>query len=136
MQDAAKKLKATRPTTVNLAWAVDKQLQIVDDKELLIKAKFSAIKKLAQEIADEDAAFCKKIGKYGISIIEEISSRKNGDTVNIFTHCNAGWLAFVDYASAAAPIYKAHNKGIKVHVRVDETRSRNQGARLTAWEIG
>lgn len=80
--------------------------------------------------------FVKKIGEHGVSLIEEINSRKNGDTVNILTHCNAGWLAFVDYGSATAPIYEAHNEGIKVHVWVDETRPRNQGACLTAWELG
>jgi len=95
----------------------------------------SSTKSLAQEIADEDAAFCKSIGKYGVKLIEEIAKKKKGATVNILTHCNAGWLAFVDYGTATSPIYAAHDKGIKVHVWVDETRPRNQGARLTAWEL-
>ena len=127
-------LKATRPTAVNLEWAVNRQLlaiQGVNEYEEIL----SISKKLAEEIADEDAAFCKSIGEHGSKIIEEISASKNGQTVNILTHCNAGWLAFVDYGTATAPIYAAHEKGIKVHVWVDETRPRNQGARLTAWEL-
>jgi len=79
---------------------------------------------------------CRQIGTHGISLIENISRNKNGDTVNILTHCNAGWLACIDYGTATAPIYLAHDKGIKVHVWVDETRPRNQGARLTAYELG
>ena len=127
-------LKATRPTAVNLEWAVNRQLSSIEklsSKENIIPVT----KKLAEYIADEDAAFCKSIGEHGLSIIEEISKKKNGDVVNILTHCNAGWLAFVDYGSATAPIYEAHDRGLKVHVWVDETRPRNQGARLTAWEL-
>ena len=130
------KLKATRPTAVNLEWAVNRQLEAVaaagDDTE----AKVQAALQTAQAIADEDAEFCRRLGEHGVSIIEEISRRKNGEPVNILTHCNAGWLAFVDYGSATAPIYAAHNRGVKVHIWVDETRPRNQGARLTAWELG
>jgi len=88
------------------------------------------------KIADEDMESCMKIGEYGLKLIEDISKKKNGEPVNILTHCNAGWLAFVDYGTATAPIYAAHEKGIKVHVWVDETRPRNQGAMLTAWELG
>ncbi|NOX72052.1 MAG: S-methyl-5-thioribose-1-phosphate isomerase, partial [Candidatus Micrarchaeota archaeon] len=91
---------------------------------------------VALKIANEDAEFCRRLGEHGAKIIEEISKKKNGDTVNILTHCNAGWLAFVDYGSATAPIYAAFERGIKIHVWVDETRPRNQGARLTAWELG
>jgi len=131
---AGEKLKATRPTAVNLEFAVERQLKAMfffND----IEKKIDAAKKTAMEIADEDASFCKRIGEHGVKIIEEIYE-KTGKTVNILTHCNAGWLAFVDYGTATAPIYAAHDKGIDVHVWVDETRPWNQGARLTAWELG
>ncbi len=131
---AAERLKNTRPTAVNLAWAVDQQLdalkQGISIEELQTIARNKAI-----VIADEDAANCKKIGEHGLTLIEEISRRKNGATVNILTHCNAGWLAFVDHGTATSPIYTAFEKGIDLHVWVDETRPRNQGASLTAWEL-
>ena len=130
------KLKATRPTAVNLEWAVNRQLEAITAVENDIDAKIQAALQTAQAIADEDAEFCRRLGEHGVAIIEEISRRKQGETVNILTHCNAGWLAFVDYGSATAPIYAAHDRGIDVHVWVDETRPRNQGARLTAWELG
>ncbi len=130
------KLKATRPTAVNLAWAVERQLAAVRAAEGGIAEKIQVAKDTAQAIADEDADFCRRIGEHGVAIIEEISKKKNGEPVNILTHCNAGWLAFVDYGSATAPMYAAHDRGIKIHVWVDETRPRNQGARLTAWELG
>ena len=129
-------LKATRPTAVNLAWAVDRQLEAISKVEGGTQAKIKVALVTAQAIADEDADFCRRIGEHGVSIIEKISKAKGGETVNILTHCNAGWLAFVDYGSATAPIYAAHEKGIKIHIWVDETRPRNQGARLTAWELG
>lgn len=135
MQSAGEKLKATRPTAVNLEWAVNRQLEALSTVES-IPEKIGLALKTAQAIADEDAAACKNIGAYGLSLIEAISQKKAGETVNILTHCNAGWLAFVDYGSATAPVYAAHDKGIKLHVWVDETRPRNQGARLTAWELG
>lgn len=128
-------LKATRPTAVNLEWAVKRQLAAIEAVDG-IQNKVEAALYMAQHIADEDADFCRRIGDHGIRIIEEISRRKNGEVVNILTHCNAGWLAFVDYGTATAPIYAAHDKGLKVHVWVDETRPRNQGASLTAWELG
>ncbi len=128
---AGEKLKATRPTAINLAWAVDRQLKAVENAGNKVKIALET----AKDIADEDANLCKKLGDYGTKIIEEISRKKNGGLVNILTHCNAGWLAFVDYGSATAPIYAAHDKGIKLHVWVDETRPRNQGSRLTAWEL-
>ncbi len=131
---AGEQLKATRPTAVNLAWAVDRQLEAITAAQTDDPVKVA--RETAQLIADEDADYCRRIGEHGVSLIEEISQSKNGDVVNILTHCNAGWLAFVDYGSATAPIYAAHDKGIKVHVWVDETRPRNQGARLTAWELG
>ena len=129
------KLKATRPTAVNLEWAVHRQLDAIAAAGDDIDAKVAAAKATAQAIADEDAEFCRRIGEHGVSIIEEISKRKNGEPVNILTHCNAGWMAFVDYGTATAPIYAAHDRGIPVHVWVDETRPRNQGARITAWEL-
>ncbi|MCB9114925.1 MAG: S-methyl-5-thioribose-1-phosphate isomerase [Caldilinea sp.] len=129
-------LKATRPTAVNLAWAVDRQLAAMDAAGSEIDAQMAAVKQTAQTIADEDAEFCRRIGEHGVALIEEISRRKGGAPVNVLTHCNAGWLAFVDYGTATAPIYAAHDRGIPVHVWVDETRPRNQGARLTAWELG
>jgi len=130
------KLKATRPTAVNLEWAVKRQLKAIAVAGNTIGTKIEAARETAQTIADEDAEFCRRIGEHGVKIIEEISKQKNGQSVNILTHCNAGWLAFVDYGTATAPIYAAQNKGINVHVWVDETRPRNQGARLTAWELG
>ncbi len=131
---SGEKLKATRPTAVNLAWAVDRQLKAL--KDVLEEERTAKALQIANEIADEDAEFCRRLGEHGLKIIEEISKRKNGEVVNILTHCNAGWLAFVDWGSATSPIYHAHDKGIKVHVWVDETRPRNQGATLTAWELG
>jgi len=134
LTNAADKLKATRPTAVNLKWAVDRQLSEIS-KANSIDEKVRIAKRTAVEIADEDAEFCKNIGLHGVKIIEDISKRKNGEVVNILTHCNAGWLAFVDYGTATAPIYEAFDKNIKIHVWVDETRPRNQGASLTAWEL-
>jgi methylthioribose-1-phosphate isomerase len=134
MKKSGQELKATRPTAVNLGRAVDRALASVS-KGKSPEEKIQLARKTAQEIADEDAEFCRRIGEHGLPLIEELSGKKGG-TVNILTHCNAGWLAFVDYGSATAPIYAAHDKGIKVHVWVDETRPRNQGAMLTAWELG
>lgn len=129
-------LKSTRPTAVNLAWAVGRQLEEIvkgGNAEEKIKIAFET----ANKIADEDAEFCRRLGEHGVKIIEDIAKNKpEGKLVNILTHCNAGWMAFVDYGSATAPIYAAHDKGIDVHVWVDETRPRNQGARITAWELG
>lgn len=131
---SALKLKSARPTAVNLSWAVNKQLNVIK-KGKTIEQKIDIAFNIANEIADSDALSCKKIGEHGSKIIEEISKNKNGEIVNILTHCNAGWLAFVDYGTALSPVYHAFSKGIKVHVWVDETRPRNQGARLTAWEL-
>ena len=130
------KLKATRPTAVNLEWAVNRQLAAVEAAAEGVEAKITTCRDMAQTIADEDADFCRRIGEHGVALIEEISRAKAGETVNVLTHCNAGWLAFVDFGTATAPVYAAHDKGIKVHVWVDETRPRNQGAGLTAWELG
>ncbi len=130
----AKILKASRPTAVNLEWAVDRQLKEIS-KGKTAEEKIKIAKQTAIRIADEDAGHCRNIGLHGFQLIEKISKRKKGKTVNILTHCNAGWLAFVDHGTATAPIYEAVARGIKVHVWVDETRPRNQGASLTAWEL-
>jgi methylthioribose-1-phosphate isomerase len=134
MQAFAATLTATRPTARNLVWAVERQLAAIKDmsEPAAMRQKTFAV---ACEIADEDARFCHQIGRHGVEIIREISRRKKGAPVNILTHCNAGWLAFVDYGSATAPIYEAQAQGIKVHVWVDETRPWLQGARLTTWEL-
>ncbi|AUC60215.1 methylthioribose-1-phosphate isomerase MtnA [Cyanobacterium sp. HL-69] len=130
------KLCATRPTAVNLEWAVNRQLEAVaplgNDIEAIIKKTLE----VAGAIALEDIQLCKSIGEHGFELIQALSNKKQGDTVNILTHCNAGWLGCVDNGTATSPIYEAHRKGLKVHVWVDETRPRNQGARLTAWELG
>lgn len=127
-------LKQSRPTAVNLEWAVNRQLKVMENGNSL-EEKISIAKNTAAKIADEDADNCFQIGKHGVKLLEEISKKKNGETVNILTHCNAGWLAFVDYGSALAPVYEAFERKIKVHVWVSETRPRNQGANLTAWEL-
>jgi len=132
---SAATLLATRPTAKNLAWAVDRQLAAMAE-ESTVEAKRARALTVAQEIADEDADFCRLIGDHGLAIIRQLSAAKGGRPVNILTHCNAGWLAFVDYGSATAPIYAAHQAGIPVHVWVDETRPWLQGSRLTAWELG
>ena len=130
----SRELIATRPTAVNLAWAVQRMAQAMQAGATIAEKREIACK-TAQIIADEDAAFCQAIGRHGLAIIREIAARKPGQTLNILTHCNAGWLAFVDFGSATAPIYAAHDAGLPVHVWVDETRPRNQGASLTAWEL-
>ncbi len=135
VREAAETLIATRPTASNLAWAVKRQLAALSQAQTFDE-KIEAARQTACAIADEDAEFCRRIGEHGLQLIREISERKNGEPVNILTHCNAGWLAFVDYGSATAPIYAAHAAGIKVHVWVDETRPRSQGVGLTAWELG
>jgi len=132
---AAERLMSTRPTAVNLSWAVNRQLRAIM-KGGSPADKVAIALRTANEIADEDADYCRRIGEHGVRIIEEIAAGKDGGPVNILTHCNAGWLAFVDYGSATAPIYAAFDRGINVHVWVDETRPRNQGAGLTAWELG
>ncbi|MEN8115869.1 MAG: S-methyl-5-thioribose-1-phosphate isomerase [Bacteroidota bacterium] len=130
----AKYLKSSRPTAVNLAFAVDEMVDII----LKEKSSSDLIKKSlekANQLKEKEIVFGDKIGEYGYELIEKIYKEK-GETVNILTHCNAGWLACIDWGTATAPIYKAHLKGIPVHVWVDETRPRNQGARLTAYELG
>ncbi len=136
LQRDGDRLRATRPTAVNLEWAVKRQLAAIEQAGPDIEAMIETALQVAQTIADEDAEYCRRLGEHGKAIIKEISAQKGGAPVNVLTHCNAGWLAFVDYGSATAPIYAAHDDGIGVHVWVDETRPRNQGARLTAWELG
>lgn len=126
----AEQLKATRPTAVNLNWAIDLMLTEIEKDQSRTNTLATA-----NAIADQDAESCKMIGEHGLSLIRGIAKAKKGNTVNILTHCNAGWLAFVDFGSATAPIYAADAEGIDVHVWVDETRPRNQGARLTSWEL-
>ena len=132
---AAKQLKATRPTAVNLAWAVDRVLAGIRASGNIDSHRQIAFQ-IAKQIADEDAEYCRRIGEHGLDLIRKLSREKQGEPVNILTHCNAGWLAFVDYGSATSPIYAAHDAGIAVHVWVDETRPRSQGSKLTAWELG
>ena len=132
LKKSSEDLINSRPTAINLKWAVDrmmKKISGVNSKEILN----IAIKE-AKNICEEDVSFCKNIGLNGLKIIEEIYKKKK-DTVNILTHCNAGWLATIDWGTATSPIYHAHQKGIKVHVWVDETRPRNQGANLTSYEL-
>ncbi len=131
---AADRLLATRPTAVNLRWAVEEMLGALFT--VRPNERVEAAYRRAGEICEEDVAICQSIGMNGLTLIEQAAARKHGDTVNILTHCNAGWLACVDWGTATAPIYMAHDAGIPVHVWVDETRPRNQGASLTAWELG
>jgi methylthioribose-1-phosphate isomerase len=132
---SAKKILATRPTAVNLSWAVNRMLEAIHSGGKSIDEKIERSRDTAQAIADEDAEFCRRIGQHGLKILEDLSRAKSGKTVNILTHCNAGWLAFVDYGTATAPLYAAFDQGLDIHVWVDETRPRNQGASLTAWEL-
>ncbi len=134
MIKAGEHLNSSRPTARNLKWAVDRVLAALNQVESAA-AKRKVAFDTACAIADEDADFCKRLGEHGKELIAEISKKKGGKPVNILTHCNAGWLAFVDYGSATAPIYAARDAGIPVHVWVDETRPWNQGAKLTAWEL-
>ena len=132
IKKSSENLIQSRPTAINLKWAVDRMLQklsgINSDETLDIALKE------AKKICDEDEKFCESIGVNGLKIIEEIYKKKK-DTINILTHCNAGWLATINWGTATSPIYHAHKKGIPVHVWVDETRPRNQGANLTSYEL-
>ena len=132
LKKSSEELINSRPTAINLKWAVDRMMK------KLLGVNNSNILKIALDeakaITIEDENFCKNIGLYGLKIIEDIANKKK-DTVNILTHCNAGWLATIDWGTATSPIYHAHQKGIKVHVWVDETRPRNQGANLTSFEL-
>ncbi|HEX8026910.1 MAG TPA: S-methyl-5-thioribose-1-phosphate isomerase, partial [Vicinamibacterales bacterium] len=128
-------LLSTRPTAINLKWALDEVMAAVRNRAR--EERVAAAYTRAAEICDEDAAMSEAIGRHGLTLIEEIAkTKKPGEPVNVLTHCNAGWLATVDWGTATAPIYMAHDKGIPIHVWVDETRPRNQGASLTAFELG
>src|SRR5664279_2527199 len=127
-------LLATRPTAINLQWALDQMMAAVRNRPR--QQRLEAAFRRAGEICEQDIAINLAIGRHGLKIIEEIARKKNGERVNVLTHCNAGWLATVDWGTATAPIYMAHDKGLAVHVFADETRPRNQGASLTAWELG
>ena len=125
----------TRPTAINLKWALDEMVAAVRNRPRA--ERVAAAHKRAAEICDEDVAINQAIGRHGLKLIEDIArTKKPGEPVNVLTHCNAGWLATVDVGTATAPIYTAHDKGVKLHVWVDETRPRNQGASITAWELG
>jgi methylthioribose-1-phosphate isomerase len=129
------RIKAARPTAVNLAWAVDEVMsQIAAAGESADKIEIA--REQAGIIAEQEVANCRKIGEHGVALIEKISLKKPGEPVNVLTHCNAGWLACIEYGTATAPIYTAFDQGIDIHVWVDETRPLNQGTRLTAWELG
>ncbi len=132
---ATDQLYATRPTAINLKWALrymQEAISLAEGYEI----KVAAARKAAEKVADDEAEACRMIGEHGLDLIAGLAAKKGGTPVNVLTHCNAGWLACVDYGTATAPIYAAHDQGIPVHVWVDETRPRNQGARLTAWELG
>jgi methylthioribose-1-phosphate isomerase len=128
-------LLATRPTAINLKWALDEMMAVVRNRPRADRA--AAAYRRAAEICDEDVAVNTAIGRNGLPLIEAIAAHKKpGERVNVLTHCNAGWLATVDVGTATAPIYLAHDKGVPIHIFADETRPRNQGASLTAWELG
>jgi methylthioribose-1-phosphate isomerase len=131
---AYKMLIATRPTAINLRWALDEMRSML--RPLPSSERAAAAYPRAAAIAEEDIAINKAIGQHGLALIASIAARKPGQRVNVLTHCNAGWLATVDWGTATAPIYLAHDRAHAIHVWVDETRPRNQGASLTAWELG
>jgi len=133
IQQKADYLKSSRPTAINLATLIDESLKFIYHGKTQ-EEKLQMALDFAEQAKQREIDFCEQIGEHGLAIIEEIYAKKK-DTVNILTHCNAGWLACVDWGTATAPMYKAFLKGIPVHIWVDETRPRNQGARLTAWEM-
>jgi len=135
IENDAEKITNARPTAVNLAWGVNRTLSAVLPEKDPAR-QIDIARRVAGEIAEEEVENSRNIGQYGVKLIEEIARKKFGKPVNILTHCNAGSLACIEYGTATAPIYAAREKGINVHVWVDETRPLNQGARLTAWELG
>lgn len=124
-------LRASRPTAVNLFWALDRMREALDHSDDFLKTAWD----MAGKIVEDDVETCRMIGVHGLPLIEEIAKRKKGDVVNILTHCNAGMLGCVEWGTVTSPIYQAVQKGIKVHVWVDETRPRNQGSNLTCYEL-
>ena len=131
----ADRIKAARPTAVNLSWGVDEVLSAILNLATS-EDKIKAARDTAGAITEQEVENCRKIGEHGLAIIEQISQKKNSKTVNVLTHCNAGWLACIEHGTATAPIYAAFDHGLDIHVWVDETRPLNQGTRLTAWELG
>jgi methylthioribose-1-phosphate isomerase len=134
IRDAAGTLAATRPTAVNLHWGIERMLALVanvTDSDAMV----ARLRAEAEAICDEDVAISRSIGEHGVELLAGIAARRNGEPVNILTHCNAGSLATVNWGTATAPMYVAHERGIPIHVWVDETRPRNQGSQLTAWEL-
>jgi methylthioribose-1-phosphate isomerase len=134
LETACQTLLATRPTAVNLRWALDEMMAVIT--QLPHDRRVDAAYRRCAEICDEDVAINAAIGDHGLAVFREIWEKKGRQQLNVLTHCNAGWLATVDWGTALAPIYKAHDAGIPIHVWADETRPRNQGASLTAWELG
>ena len=131
---AFEQLNATRPTAINLRWALERVRALVQQLPQAERAEAARLE--AAAIADEDVAMGEAIGEHGLAIFHQLAARKPGARLNVLTHCNAGWLATVDWGTALAPIYKTHRAGLNIHVWVDETRPRNQGASLTAYELG
>jgi len=127
-------LIVTRPTAINLKWALDEMTAAVRNRAR--EERVAVAYRRAREIADQDVEINAAIGRHGLQLIEAIAAKKGGEPVNVLTHCNAGWLATVDWGTATAPIYHAYDKGVPIHVWADETPPRNQGASLTAWELG
>src|SRR6202011_118423 len=135
LESAYRALLAARPTAINLKWALDEMLAAVRNRPR--EQRLADAYRRAAEICDEDVAINRAIGCHGAKLIAAIAAKKKSrEPVQVLTHCNAGWLATVDFGTALAPIYVAHDQGVAVHVWVDETRPRNQGAALTAWELG
>ncbi len=135
LEQACAMLAATRPSAVNLKWALDEMVAVVRNRPRA--ERLAAAYRRAAEMCDEDVAINQAIGRHGANLIAAVAANKEpGQPAQVLTHCNAGWLATVDFGTALAPIYVAHDRGVAVHVWVDETRPRNQGAALTAWELG
>jgi len=135
LRRSCKRIKSARPTAVNLSWAVDRvQAAVLQARDA--GDRLEVARRTADAIVREEVTRCRRIGEHGLGLIEAVARRKSGAPVQVLTHCNAGWLACIEYGTATAPIYLAHDRGIDVHVWVDETRPLNQGARLTAWELG
>ena len=134
LHHACEQLLHARPTAVNLRWALDRILPTLLETPTV--SRTTTARTLAQQLCDEDVATNSAIGDHGLELIKRHAHRSGTTTVNILTHCNAGWLATVDWGTALSPVFKAHDSGISIHVWVDETRPRNQGASLTAWELG
>jgi methylthioribose-1-phosphate isomerase len=134
LENAVRYLISCRPTAVNLSWAINSVMDTLKNNSRASSLSDTALK-AALNICEKEKSNCREIGKHGLPLIEAISRNKKGKAVNILTHCNAGWLACIDFGTVTAPVYLAHDAGIPVHVWVDETRPRNQGARLTTWEL-